>query len=60
MSDEELEGKGKRAKGKLREAGGALTGDDKQRAKGRIEQTEGKAREKIGAAKRRFREDEDF
>jgi len=38
MSDEEVEGKGKQVKGKLREAAGDLTGDEKAKAKGRMEQ----------------------
>jgi uncharacterized protein YjbJ (UPF0337 family) len=60
MSDEEAEGKGKQVKGKLREAAGALTGDEKAKAKGRMEQTEGKAKEKIGEIKRKVTHDEDL
>ncbi len=58
MSDEEAEGKGKQIKGKVREAAGALTGDERAKAKGRIEQTEGKAKEKIGEVKRKLKDED--
>lgn len=58
MSNEEEKGQGKQIKGRLREAAGALTGDREMKAKGKIEQTEGKARETIGRTKRKLTEND--
>ena len=49
------EGFGDRALGRIREAGGALTGNRSQRAKGRRDQTKGTLKEKRGLLKKLFR-----
>jgi len=53
MSEDEVRGKGKQIKGKVREEVGKLTNNKKEQVKGKIEQAEGKAREKIGKAERK-------
>lgn len=58
MSHDEQEGAGKQIKGKLREAAGVITDDEKMQAKGKLEKTEGKAQEKIGRMKRKIREND--
>jgi uncharacterized protein YjbJ (UPF0337 family) len=45
------EGAMDKAKGRAKEAGGALTGDKSQKSEGRADQRKGKAKEKTGAAK---------
>jgi len=45
------EGSKDRAKGRIKEAGGALTGDDKLKREGRSEQRRGRAKEKKGNLK---------
>jgi uncharacterized protein YjbJ (UPF0337 family) len=40
-----------KAKGKAKEAAGALTGDETKKAEGRSEQTKGTAKDKLGKAK---------
>ena len=49
--DDKNEGKMDRAKGRAKEAGGALTGDRSKKSEGRSDQRKGKAKEKKGAAK---------
>lgn len=55
--DEEAEGAGKQVKGKIKEAAGVLTDNDRLQAEGKLEKTEGKAQEKIGGMKRDLHED---
>ena len=45
------EGKMDRAKGRIKEAGGALTGDKKLKREGRSDQRRGRAKEKKGNLK---------
>ena len=40
-----------KAKGKAKEATGAITGDKEKKAEGRTEQTKGTAKDKLGKAK---------
>ena len=40
-----------KAKGKAKEAAGAVTGDKKKKAEGRLDQTKGTAKDKLGKAK---------
>ena len=49
--EDKNEGKMDRAKGRAKEAGGALTGDRSKKREGRSDQRKGKAKEKKGAAK---------
>jgi uncharacterized protein YjbJ (UPF0337 family) len=49
--EDKNEGKMDRAKGRAKEAGGALTGDKSKKSEGRADQRKGKAKEKKGAAK---------
>jgi uncharacterized protein YjbJ (UPF0337 family) len=49
--DDKNEGKMDRAKGRVKEAGGALTGDKGKKSEGRSDQRKGKAKEKKGALK---------
>jgi uncharacterized protein YjbJ (UPF0337 family) len=49
--EDKNEGKLDRAKGRAKEAGGALTGDRSKKSEGRSDQRKGKAKEKKGAAK---------
>jgi uncharacterized protein YjbJ (UPF0337 family) len=53
MSKEEMKGRGKQAKGKVREEVGKMTNNKTEQLKGKIEQAEGKAREQIGKAVRK-------
>ena len=46
--DDKNEGKTDRAKGRMKEAGGALTGDKSKKREGRSDQRKGKAKEKKG------------
>ena len=45
------EGALEKAKGKAKEATGAVTGDEEKKAEGRSEQTKGTAKDKLGKAK---------
>jgi len=49
--DDKNEGKMDRAKGRAKEAGGALTGDKAKKREGRSDQRKGKAKEKKGNLK---------
>ena len=53
MSEDEIKGRGKQVKGKIREEIGKLTDNKKEQVKGKIEQAEGKVREEIGKAERK-------
>jgi uncharacterized protein YjbJ (UPF0337 family) len=48
---EKGEGTLDKAKGKAKEAAGAVTGDETKKSEGRSEQTKGSAKDKIGKAK---------
>jgi len=48
MSEDEIKGKMKQAKGKIREGIGEVTGDTSEQLKGKAEQAEGKIQEEIG------------
>lgn len=50
-SEDKNEGAADRAKGRMKEAGGALTGDKSKKAEGRSDQRRGKAKDKKAAAK---------
>ena len=54
-NEDRVEGLGAKARGRLREAGGALTGNRSQRAAGRRDQAEGTFKEKRGLLKKLFR-----
>jgi uncharacterized protein YjbJ (UPF0337 family) len=53
MNKNEVEGKGKQVKGKVREEVGKLTNNKKEQVKGKVEQAEGKVREAVGKAQSR-------
>ena len=55
VTDQEIKGKVKRVKGKIREGLGKLTGNKEERVKGKIEQAEGSVREQYGKAKKKLR-----
>jgi uncharacterized protein YjbJ (UPF0337 family) len=57
MSEEEIRGRRKQIKGKVREEIGKLSGNKTEQLKGKIEQAEGKARENIGRFVRKTRSD---
>ncbi len=44
------DGAGDDAKGKLKEAGGALTGDDSLKREGKVDQATGTVKDKVGDA----------
>ncbi len=49
--DDKNEGAMDKAKGRLKEAAGAITGDDRRKSEGRSDQRKGRAKEKKGNAK---------
>ncbi len=53
---QQAEGKLDKAKGRAKEAGGALTGDDSKKAEGQWDQTKGKVKEKAGEAREKIRD----
>jgi len=53
MNEDEVEGKSKQGKGKIREGIGEMTGDTSEELKGKGEQAKGKLQEKWGEAKRK-------
>ncbi|XHH10373.1 MAG: CsbD family protein [Candidatus Bathyarchaeia archaeon] len=54
MTEDELKGKGKQAKGKLDETAGKITGDTGTQIKGKMEQAEGKTQEAMGKFKKKI------
>ena len=50
-SQDKSEGALDKAKGKAKEATGAVTGDEEKKAEGRSDQTKGTAKDKLGKAK---------
>lgn len=51
MNKDQIEGAAKNIGGKIQEEAGKLVGNDKQQAKGLLNQVEGKAQQKIGDLK---------
>ena len=51
MNGDRIEGAVKQAGGKLKEGVGKLTGDEKLKAEGRMDQVEGKVQNAVGGAK---------
>ena len=56
MNKDEIEGKGKKVKGQIREEVGKLTGNKTEQVKGKIEQVEGDVQAGIGKIKRKLKE----
>ena len=56
MDKDRIEGAGKRAKGKVKEVLGKLTGDAKTEAEGKAEQAEGQVQNAVGGVKDAARE----
>lgn len=56
MTKQEIDGKVKNAKGKLKETVGILTGDKKMEQKGSLERAEGAVQEGFGKASRKVGE----
>ncbi|MCP1715683.1 uncharacterized protein YjbJ (UPF0337 family) [Methanocalculus alkaliphilus] len=56
IEEDEIRGKGKQIKGKVREEVGKLTGNRTEQVKGKIEQVVGKGQEEIGTIKRKAKE----
>lgn len=57
-SPQEQKGEGTwdEAKGRMKEAGGAVTGDDETKREGKADQMKGKAKQKIGEGREKLRE----
>jgi len=53
---DEIKGKGKQIKGKVREEVSKLTGDTAGQVKGKIEQVVGKGQEEIGKVRKKIKE----
>jgi len=51
MNDQQAQGKGDQAAGKVKEGIGNLTGDERTKAEGQNQQAEGKVRQGVGDAK---------
>jgi len=56
MNNDEMKGKGDQAKGRVKEAIGDLTDDDRMRSEGAIDEIKGKAQESYGSARRKVGE----
>jgi len=54
MNDDELKGKGENLKGRIKQAGGALTGNKKMEASGAMDRAKGAVKEKLGEVKRKL------
>jgi uncharacterized protein YjbJ (UPF0337 family) len=54
-NEDRLRGAGDKAKGRLKDAGGAVTGDRELQAEGRADQAKGTVREKKGLLRKLFR-----
>ena len=52
-----VEGAGKEMGGKLKEGAGKLTGDEKLKAEGRMDQVEGKVQNTVGGVKDSLKDD---
>ena len=55
--NDRVEGSGKQLGGKMKEGAGKLTGDEKLKAEGRMDQVEGKVQNAVGGAKDALRGD---
>jgi len=56
MPDEdELKGKAKKIRGKIREGAGKITGDEEEELHGKMEQVEGEIQEKAGQVKKKVK-----
>jgi len=55
VDKDELEGKAKKIKGKIREGAGKITGDDEEELHGKMEQVEGGIQEKVGQVKKKVK-----
>ena len=53
-TENSLEGKGKDAKGKVKDAVGGLTGDSSLQAEGKMDQAKGKVQDAVGKAQRKL------
>lgn len=56
MDKDRIEGAGKKAEGKLKEAAGKILGDEKLKAEGKGKQVEGAAQNAIGGVKDAIRD----
>jgi uncharacterized protein YjbJ (UPF0337 family) len=56
IQKDEIVGKGKQMKGKVREEVGNVTGNKTEQIKGKIEQVEGKVQEEVGKVKRKLKD----
>jgi uncharacterized protein YjbJ (UPF0337 family) len=54
-NEDRVEGFGDKAKGRIKDAGGALTGDRSLQAEGRVDQAKGSFKEKKGLLRKLFR-----
>jgi len=54
-NEDRVRGAGDKAKGRLKEAGGALSGDSSRKAEGRGDQAKGTIKEKKGLLRKLFR-----
>lgn len=58
-NDDELNGKGKNLKGRVKQAAGALTGNKQVEAEGAADRVAGAAQEAVGRAKKKLDEDDE-
>jgi uncharacterized protein YjbJ (UPF0337 family) len=56
MDKDRVEGAAKQVKGKVKDAAGKLTGDEKMRAEGKMDKAEGKVQNTYGGMKDKARE----
>jgi uncharacterized protein YjbJ (UPF0337 family) len=56
MDNDRIKGAGDKAKGKIKEGAGKLTGDEKLKNEGKIDQAKGKVESAVGGAKDKLRE----
>jgi uncharacterized protein YjbJ (UPF0337 family) len=54
-----VEGAGKNVGGKIKEAAGKVTGDEKLKREGQVDQVAGKVQNVVGGAKDKLREEDD-
>jgi uncharacterized protein YjbJ (UPF0337 family) len=54
MNRDELKGQAEQIRGEAKQEVGALTGNERMRAEGVVEEVKGKARERLGRIRRRF------
>ena len=57
MDDTKKKGKKEEAKGRAKQAAGALSGDDDTKREGQTEQKKGEAKQKLGDAKEKLKGD---